>query len=139
MVTFCKRADRMYSFYNVYFVILVISRLGSEGRIRVLIAPIPFHCLLADFLFRIPIATPVTYRSLTRLINCSCSCTCMFNDLKVTFRVCGGFIGYVPAERREQHWFPQPLDSRRLEAELLGLTSISSYFIRFRFLYKEVL
>ena len=31
------------------FVILVISRLGFENVVRVLIAPVPVHCLLATF------------------------------------------------------------------------------------------
>ena len=41
---------RLFRLYNVFFVILVISYFGSEGRIWALIAKVSVHCLLV-FLF----------------------------------------------------------------------------------------
>ena len=46
MVTFWERVRPCFLFVLFLYVIIVISRFGFEGRIWILIAPVPGLCLL---------------------------------------------------------------------------------------------
>ena len=61
MATFWERAAHSVGnnilFVFKLFVILVISRFGFDGGIRVLIAPVPGHCIFATFTYSSMIKT----------------------------------------------------------------------------------